>query len=159
MSIFYNYILVTETGTSSYVGYTKNFDRRLRQHRKEITGGAKYTCNLTTRGERWVPLVVVTGCPNSTLALQFEYAQKSKMRKWRQNQVDVLVYRRIQASSLHHRLKTLLETLHMRTWTKLAKLKVEEIELIFHWSKPPPQEWFDLLPSHLRHEREYTTDI
>lgn len=56
----------------TYVGYTNNFARRIRQHRKEITGGAKCT-------SRWInchPLLIVSGFPDNKTALKYEWRLK-----------------------------------------------------------------------------------
>lgn len=159
--VYYNYILVTESERYSYVGYTVNFTRRLRQHRKEIVGGAKFTRNMTTRGEHWVPLVVVTGCPTSTLALQFEFAQKQKVARFRKKQIDPAIHARIQKSTLHPRLKTLMQTLHMQRWTNAADQDVCAIPLQFHWPRREDYmaEWVSLLPPHLENANVFTGDI
>jgi predicted GIY-YIG superfamily endonuclease len=51
----------------TYVGYTTDLKRRLRQHNGEITGGAK-----STRGGRWEVMFYVTGFPNAQTALSCE---------------------------------------------------------------------------------------
>ena len=37
------YLLINTNNNSTYVGVTKNLERRLRQHNGEISGGAKAT--------------------------------------------------------------------------------------------------------------------
>jgi len=69
------YLLEEAGGRASYVGWTVNLARRLRQHNGEITGGAKYT----TRGGPWRFAATVTGEGGwwtRTQALQFEWAWK-----------------------------------------------------------------------------------
>lgn len=56
----------------SYVGYSNNFTRRLRQHRKEITGGAKYTSGW----KNCHPLAVIHGFSDRKTALQYEWRLK-----------------------------------------------------------------------------------
>lgn len=53
----------------SYVGFTTDLGRRLRQHNREIKGGAK----KTSRHEDWEFVCHVTGFPSQTAALQFEW--------------------------------------------------------------------------------------
>ena len=36
-------VYIIKSDNKSYVGMTNNFDRRIRQHNKEIKGGARYT--------------------------------------------------------------------------------------------------------------------
>ena len=57
-------------GRKTYVGATKNFARRIRQHNQEIKGGAKYT--KCTPGE-WRLLVRVEG---------FEDAKATEKEAW-----------------------------------------------------------------------------
>ena len=74
---YYCYLLHSTTSkTRTYIGYTIDPKRRLRQHNGEITGGAKYT-----RGWRpWHHKLVVSGFKTSTEALQFEWAWKHPCR-------------------------------------------------------------------------------
>lgn len=51
----------------TYVGYTTNLVRRLRQHNGEIAGGAK-----ATRGARWEVMFHVEGFPDKETALSCE---------------------------------------------------------------------------------------
>jgi predicted GIY-YIG superfamily endonuclease len=53
----------------TYVGYTVDLDRRVRQHNGELVGGAKYT----QHGRPWKVIGYVTGFPTDSLALQFEW--------------------------------------------------------------------------------------
>ena len=71
------YILVESNATdlvgarASYVGYTGNPHHRLRQHNREIKGGARKT---GFKGRQWKIAAVVYGFSNKKIALQFEYA-------------------------------------------------------------------------------------
>lgn len=62
-------------GIRSYVGITNNFERRIRQHRGEIKGGAKYTTG-SKRG-MWLPLYTVTGFESCA-----EMPAAQVIRKW-----------------------------------------------------------------------------
>jgi len=55
-------------GRAVYVGMSSNPERRIRQHNREITGGAK----KTAFGD-WKRVAQVTGFPDKRAALQFEY--------------------------------------------------------------------------------------
>jgi len=69
------YCLVSEAGTT-YVGFSTDVDRRLRQHNREIQGGAK-----ATQGRTWKRICTVAGFPTKQSALQFEWKWKYLSRK------------------------------------------------------------------------------
>jgi structure-specific endonuclease subunit SLX1 len=75
------YILATEDNSATYVGATVDPDRRLRQHNKEITGGAKATAARVATGHKWRRLCRVTGFPDNHAALSFEWRLKSLTRR------------------------------------------------------------------------------
>lgn len=64
-----------------YVGATVNLKRRLRQHRREISGGAK----KTSRGGPWSVLCFIYGFKSWKETLRFEYVlqhpHKSKLSR------------------------------------------------------------------------------
>lgn len=76
----YVYLLVS-SDDSTYVGATVDLDRRLRQHNKEITGGAHATGVKVSKGETWIRAAYVSGFPNWQAALQFEWRWKQLSRK------------------------------------------------------------------------------
>ena len=76
----YVYLLVATNG-NSYVGATINLERRLRQHNKEITGGARATGIRVEKGDTWTRAAYVSGFPNWKAALQFEWRWKQLSRK------------------------------------------------------------------------------
>ena len=63
------YILRSSVKEKYYVGYTINFERRIRQHNGEIAGGAK----KTTKFRPWVPIRIISGFTDMNMALRFEY--------------------------------------------------------------------------------------
>jgi structure-specific endonuclease subunit SLX1 len=73
------YLVGTEDGKHTYVGASPTIDRRLRQHRGEIKGGAKATARMRAKG-RLVRFAHVKGFPDWTAALQFEWAWKDVTR-------------------------------------------------------------------------------
>ena len=77
---FYVYLLES-TNNSTYVGATIDLDRRLRQHNKEIKGGAVATSNKVVKGEDWKRVCHIEGFPTWQAALQFEWAWKYYSRK------------------------------------------------------------------------------
>jgi predicted GIY-YIG superfamily endonuclease len=77
---FYVYLLLS-SDNSTYVGATVDLDRRLRQHNKEIKGGAVATGTKVNKGETWFRVVHVEGFPDWKSALQFEWRWKQLTRK------------------------------------------------------------------------------
>lgn len=71
------YCLASETGRT-YVGFTTNLERRLRQHNQELSGGAK-----ATKGQTWKRILSVAGFPSQQAALQFEWKWKHLSRSSR----------------------------------------------------------------------------
>jgi predicted GIY-YIG superfamily endonuclease len=81
------YCLVSEKGRT-YVGFSTNVDRRLRQHNGELQGGAR-----ATHGSSWNRIITVTGFPTQQAALQFEW----KWKRLTKGQRGPAVERRCQA--------------------------------------------------------------
>lgn len=79
-SSFYVYLLVS-TNNATYVGATVDLERRLRQHNKEIKGGAHATSAKVLNGETWTRAAHVAGFPDWSAALQFEWRWKQLSRK------------------------------------------------------------------------------
>ena len=77
---FYVYLLLS-SDNYTYVGATVDLDRRLRQHNKEITGGATATGSRVSKGESWIRVAHVEGFPDWQAALQFEWRWKQITRK------------------------------------------------------------------------------
>ena len=76
----YVYLLVS-SDDATYVGATVDLDRRLRQHNKEIKGGAHATGAKVDKGETWKRVCYVSGFPTWQAALQFEWRWKQLSRK------------------------------------------------------------------------------
>ena len=84
--MFYVYFLAIEgggscKGQSTYIGATVDIDRRLRQHNKEIKGGAHATGIKVDQGEKWYRVCYVKNFPDWPAALQFEWRWKQLTRK------------------------------------------------------------------------------
>ena len=80
----YVYFLISTKG-STYIGATVDLERRLRQHNKEIKGGAYATGSKVSNGETWTRAVYVSGMPDWRTALQFEWRWKQLSRKYGSN--------------------------------------------------------------------------
>jgi predicted GIY-YIG superfamily endonuclease len=76
----YVYLLVSSNG-NTYIGATVDLDRRLRQHNKEIKGGAHATGVKVAQGEIWTRAAHVSGFPDWQATLQFEWRWKQLSRK------------------------------------------------------------------------------
>jgi predicted GIY-YIG superfamily endonuclease len=72
---FYCYLLYTDAG-QTYVGATVDVDRRLRQHNKEISGGARATGMRVDQGLDWKRACHIQGIPEWRTALQIEWRWK-----------------------------------------------------------------------------------
>lgn len=82
ISMSYVYLLLaTPFRDATYVGATVDLDRRLRQHNKEIKGGATATSIKVAKGNIWIRAAHVQGFPDWQAALQFEWRWKQLTRK------------------------------------------------------------------------------
>ena len=77
---FFVYLLECTDG-ATYVGATVDLDHRLRQHNKELKGGAHATSAKVEKGETWLRAAHVKGFPDWQAALQFEWRWKQISRK------------------------------------------------------------------------------
>jgi predicted GIY-YIG superfamily endonuclease len=100
------YCIVSENNNRTYVGATNNFDKRIRQHNRELTGGAKATCGYT-----WRPLLLITGFDSRNELLSFE---------WHFKHVKNLNIR----GGVNRRLQALEILTQQEKWKKLKILKV-----------------------------------
>jgi structure-specific endonuclease subunit SLX1 len=92
---FYVYLLLS-SDNCTYVGATVDLDKRLRQHNKEIKGGAIATSNKVLKGETWIRVAHIKGFPDWQAALQFEWRWKQLSRKI-QSTVKEPLERRVKA--------------------------------------------------------------
>jgi structure-specific endonuclease subunit SLX1 len=74
-------LLATPKRNATYVGATVDLERRLRQHNKEIKGGAIATTTRVIKGDTWIRAAYVQGFPDWQAALQFEWRWKQLSRK------------------------------------------------------------------------------
>jgi structure-specific endonuclease subunit SLX1 len=115
---FFVYLLLS-SDNSTYVGATVDLDRRLRQHNKEIKGGAHATGAKVIKGETWIRAAHVKGFPDWQAALQFEWRWKQLTRK-----ITISVH------PLKRRMIALKQLLALDRPTSKAKLYTE-------WTEPP----------------------
>ncbi len=71
---------IESTSGHTYIGSTIDLNHRLRQHNREITGGAKRTSIQVAKGEKWSRICHVEGFPTWISALQFEWRWKQITR-------------------------------------------------------------------------------
>jgi predicted GIY-YIG superfamily endonuclease len=71
----YCYMLYTDEG-QTYIGATVDPDRRLRQHNKEISGGARATGIRVDQGLIWKRACYISNIPEWRSALQIEWRWK-----------------------------------------------------------------------------------
>jgi len=114
--------LLESTNGATYVGATVDVDRRLRQHNKEIKGGAHATSAKVKKGESWSRICYVEGFPDWQAALQFEWRWKQLSRKLPSMQ------------PLKRRMIALKQLLALERPTQKAKAYTE-------WPMPPSIQW------------------
>lgn len=116
---FYVYLLLS-SDNCTYVGATVDLDKRLRQHNKEIKGGAIATGSKVEKGEVWIRVAHVEGFPDWQAALQFEWRWKQLSRKLQSSVKE----------PLERRAKALKELISLERPTSKAKAYSE-------WPNPP----------------------
>jgi structure-specific endonuclease subunit SLX1 len=77
---FFVYLLVS-SDDATYIGATIDLNHRLRQHNKEIKGGAHATSVKVGKGHTWTRACHVAGFPDWPAALQFEWRWKHLSRQ------------------------------------------------------------------------------
>ena len=75
------YLLIC-SDNSTYIGATVNLERRLRQHNKELTGGATRTGSKVNKGLYWSRVCYVSHFPDWQATLQFEWRWKHISRQY-----------------------------------------------------------------------------
>ena len=83
MSYFVYFI--ESTNGSTYIGATVNLDKRIRQHNKEIKGGATATSIKVNQGETWRYICYIENFPEWNEALKFEWRWKHISRQLQKN--------------------------------------------------------------------------
>jgi len=114
------YCIKATDSTKTYIGATNDFTRRLKQHNREISGGAK-----STAGFHWQPQIHITGFEDRKQLLRFEWNWKHCIKTTERG-----IYRRI------HMLEFLLKK---NEWNKLTILTTEELAPLLFCHQPIQQ--------------------
>lgn len=121
MSNAYVYFIESSNGYT-YIGATVNLDKRIRQHNKEISGGAVATSNMVEKGEIWSYYCYVENFPSYNEALKFE---------WRWKQISRAIQKKKPfMKPREKRIEALNQLLNLDKPTSKAMLYSE-------WEKPP----------------------
>ena len=120
----YVYLLVSSDG-ATYVGATVDLDHRLRQHNKEIKGGAHATSIKVDGGEIWVRAAHVSGFPDWRSALQFEWRWKQLSRKYQSKKIPPLEKRMIALKELMTLDKPTILSIPYAEWDKFPEIHIE----------------------------------
>jgi len=136
---YYVYILESSDKASTYVGATINLDHRLRQHNKDLAGGAHATSIKVAQGYTWRRVCHVEGFPDWSAALQFEWRLKQLSRKLfktknKDKNADKYVNQNASVKSIDRRIQALHQLLALERPTSKAKAYSE-------WCKPPEIVW------------------
>lgn len=145
-NLFYSvYLLMGNGGRRTYVGFTTNPRRRLRQHKGELVGGAK-----RTKGRDWSMMLLVHGFPNAVAALRFEWQLQHPesarpLRVARSSAALLLPKSRAAQGTLLVKLRALAHLLRVPPWCRMG--------LTLHWLQPEARVRFDSLglppPAHV----------
>lgn len=129
----YVYLLVSTKG-NTYIGATVDLERRLRQHNKEIKGGAHATGIKVSQGEIWTRAAYVSGFPDWQATLQFEWRWKQLSRKLPLNLLPI--ERRIKALKLLLELKqSTSKAKPYSEWSTMPEVHLEIDEAKIYYEK------------------------
>ena len=105
--MFYCYMLKNTSNkykNHTYIGYTNNPKKRIRQHNCELVGGAKYTHG---KNNSWEYMALIEGFPTNISALQCEWRLKHPDNKKNSSKY----------SKINGRFRALNEVLQYKRWT------------------------------------------
>ena len=132
---YYVYILESSDKASTYVGATINLDHRLRQHNKDLVGGAHATSIKVAQGHTWRRVCHVEGFPYWSAALQFEWRLKQLSRKlFKIKNSNKNANKDANVKSIDRRIQALHQLLALERPTSKAKAYSE-------WCTPPKIVW------------------
>jgi structure-specific endonuclease subunit SLX1 len=115
----YVYLIQSTVTNRTYIGYSVNPFKRLRQHNGEIVGGAKYTHT----GRPWKIICYIVGFPNASTALQFE---------WKNHHPGKCTSNKKYYGGIHNRLKTMKNILFLANFTSKA-MPTNLLKLMVIW--------------------------
>ena len=115
------YFYLIQNNKCTYAGVSPDPVRRLRQHNKELKGGAKYT---TSKAPEWTHLCIVDGFRTKIEAMQFEWAVKHAPPR--------------RVGGVSSRIQKLYHVCCQEKWTNKSPL-AKEIPLTIVWHVPIPE--------------------
>ena len=125
---YFVYFLESTNG-STYIGATVDIDKRIRQHNKEIKGGATATSIKVNMGEIWSYACYIENFPTWQSALQFEWRWKQISRKFPMNIPPL--ERRLQAlDKLLSLEKSTTKAISFSEWESPPTIHIENEEVI-----------------------------
>jgi structure-specific endonuclease subunit SLX1 len=123
------YLLVS-SDDATYVGSTVDLDRRLRQHNKELVGGAHATSAKVIKGEVWTRACHISGFPDWSSALQFEWRWKQLSRKQPTNMFP-LQRRCLALKELLSLEKSTSKAIPFSEWNPVVHMEIDEMEIYY----------------------------
>ena len=106
------YCIRNETKNKTYVGATNHFTRRIRQHNREIVGGAK-----STAGHKWHKIILIHGFNTRHDLLSFEWHFKHVVT--------------VNKSGVKRRVEALKKLLSIDRWKMLKFVAIDELNVLF----------------------------
>jgi predicted GIY-YIG superfamily endonuclease len=106
------YCIRNETKNKTYVGATNHFTRRIRQHNREIVGGAK-----STAGHKWHKIILVHGFNTRHDLLSFEWHFKHVVT--------------VNKNGVKRRVEALKKLLSIDRWKMLKVVVADELKELF----------------------------
>jgi structure-specific endonuclease subunit SLX1 len=125
------YLLECTSG-ATYVGATMDVNKRLRQHNKEISGGARATGAKVERGEVWRRHCYVSGFPTWSAALQFEWRWKQISRKLLQSLhgLSPIERRMVALEQLLALERSTTKAIPYKEWPSPPEVHIEPLEVL-----------------------------
>ena len=114
------YLIRSKVLNRTYIGYSTNIKKRLRQHNGDIKGGAKYTrC-----GRPWELVMYIKGFPSKSVAMQYEWKNHHPTKSW---------YSDKKQNRIYNRLKIMKSILKLPNFTSFAPpTNTLKLLIVFH---------------------------